>query len=125
MKTISKSALLCIIGFVFIFMGCKKLNIEKELRIDLGNQFNKEFVIIKLDDKVIFSDSATSNPLLGVAEVLVFDYPIGRYEISVTINGIEKKEHFRHKKNRFVYISFDRSSSEITITYPDEKYMYD
>ncbi len=29
---------------------------------------------------------------------------------------------FRHKKNRFVYISFEKASAKITITYPDEKY---
>ncbi|OFX45371.1 MAG: hypothetical protein A2046_06570 [Bacteroidetes bacterium GWA2_30_7] len=127
MKTISKklSTLLFILILVFIFIGCKKLNIEKELRIDIGTQFNNDYVIIKLDNKVIFSDSVYTSQTLGVAKILVFDHPVGRYEISVNINGVETKESFRHKKNRFIYIAFDKISSKITIIYPDEKYIYD
>lgn len=110
---------------VFFSMGCKKLNIEKECRIDIGAYFEKDFVIIKLDDEIIFSDSVNTSALLGVAEILKIEYPIGKYEISVNVNGIEKVERFRHKDNCFIYISFDNTSSEIKITFPSERYIYD
>lgn len=110
---------------VLVVNGCKKLDIEKELRIDIGTQFQNDFVTIKLDNNVIFSDSVNTNPILGVSKILIIDYPIGKYEISVNVNGIEKKDKVRHKKNRFIYISFDKPSSEISISYPAEKYVYD
>lgn len=110
---------------VLVVNGCKKLDIEKELRIDIGTQFQNDFVTIKLDDKIIFSDSVSTNPILGVSEIIIIDYPIGKYDISVNVNGIEKTDKFRHKKNQFIYISYDQNTSEITIAYPDEKYTYD
>jgi hypothetical protein len=127
MKTIFKKVIIpfWVLSITFTIFGCKKLDIEKELRIDIGTQFNNDYVSIKLDDNEVFSGNVSTNSLLGVGEILIFDYPIGRYELTVNINGIETKEKFRHKKNRFVYISFDKASSEITIIYPDEKYVYD
>lgn len=120
-KLILLFALIPLMGGV----GCKKLDIEKELRIDLGTQFQNDFVTIKLDNDVIFSDSVSTNPILGVAKILNIDYPVGKYEISVIVNGIIKTDTFRHKNNRFVYISYDQTTSAITIKYPDEKYTYD
>jgi hypothetical protein len=105
--------------------GCKKLDIERELRIDIGSFYQNDFVSIQLDDNVVFSDSVSTNAILGVAEILVFEYPIGKYEITVNVNGTIKKEKFRHNEDRFVYISFDKPSSEITISYPSEKYVYE
>lgn len=110
---------------VLVVNGCKKLDIEKELRIDIGTQFQNDFVTIKLDDNVIFSDSVSTNPILGVSKILIIDYPIGKYDISVNVNGIEKTDKVRHKKNRFIYISFDKPTSVINISYPTEKYVYD
>jgi hypothetical protein len=110
---------------VLVVNGCKKLDIEKELRIDIGTQFQNDFVTIKLDNNVIFSDSVSTNPILGVSKILIFDYPIGKYEISVNVNGIEQTDKVRHKKNRFIYIAFDKATSEIKISYPAEKYVYD
>ncbi len=116
--------LLLTIGLLMTF-GCKKLNSKKELRIDIGTQFQNDFVVIKLDNKQIFSDSVTTNNTIGNSKILTFDYPTGSYDISVMINGIEKSDKFRHKKNRYILISFNKSSSEITISYPKEKYEYD
>jgi hypothetical protein len=110
---------------VLVVNGCKKLDIEKELRIDIGTHFHNDFVTIRLDDNIIFSDSVTTNTILGVSKILNFDYPIGKYEISVNVNGIEKTDKFRHKKNRFIYIAFDKATSEIKISYPAEKYVYE
>ena len=110
---------------VLLVNGCKKLDIEKELRIDIGTQFQNDFVTVKLDDNIIFSDSVSTNPILGVSKILIIDYPIGKYDISVNVNGIEKTDKVRHKKNRFIYISFDKSTSAISISYPTEKYVYD
>jgi hypothetical protein len=58
--------------FIFLFAlisllvvnGCKKLDIEKKLRIDIGTQFQNDVVTIKLDNDVIFSDSVSTNPML-------------------------------------------------------------
>jgi len=127
MKQIFKKYLIpfCLLSIIIILSGCKKFNIEKELRIDIGTQFNNDSVIIKLDDDEVFSGNVFTNQIIGVGEILVFNHPIGCYEITVNINGIELKEKFRHKKNRFIYIAFDKASSKITITYPDEKYVYD
>ena len=119
--------------FIFLFAlipllvvnGCKKLDIEKELRIDIGTQFQNDVVTLKLDNDVIFSDSVSTNLILGVSKILKFDYPIGKYEMSVNVNGIEKRNKVRHKNNLYIYISFDKTSSEISITYPTEKYVYD
>lgn len=127
MKRILKKVIVpfFVLSITFIPLGCKKFNIDKELRIDIGTQFNNDNVSIKLDDNEVFSGNVSTSPLLGVGEILIFDYPIGRYELTVNINGVETKEKFRHKKNRFVYITFNKTSSKITITYPDEKYVYD
>jgi len=125
-KNRSKKHFIIILLFCLpLLSACKKLGIEKELRIDLGTNFENDYVKIQLDDDVIFSDYATTNQTIGMVRSFVFDYPIGKYELSVAINGIEKTEKFRHKKDRFVYISFDRNTSNISIDYPDEKYVYD
>lgn len=116
---------LAVILTQLLISGCKKLDIERELRIDIGSFYQNDFVSIQLDDNVVFSDSVSTNTILGVAEILVFEYPIGKYEITVNVNGIIKKEKFRHNEGRFVYIAFDKPSSEITISYPSEKYVYD
>jgi hypothetical protein len=110
---------------VLVVNGCKKRDIEQELRIDIGTLFQNEFVIIKLDDNIVFSDSVSTNPILGVSKILTIDYPIGKYDISVNVNGIEKTDKFSHEKNRFIYISFDKPTSVINISYPTEKYLYD
>ncbi len=110
---------------VLVVNGCKKFNIEKELRIDIGTQFQNDFVTIKLDNNIVFSDSVSTNPLLGVSKIIIIDYPIGKYDISVNVNGIEKTDKVRHKKNRFIYISFDKPTSVINISYPTDKYVYD
>lgn len=114
-----------VVSILFISVGCKKFNVKKELRIDIGTQFQDDFVIIKLGNTVVFSDNTSTNPSLGVAEILTFDHPVGRYDISVSVNGIVKTGKFKHEKNRFVYISFDRDASQIDIAYPAEKYVYD
>lgn len=54
---------------LLVVNGCKKLDIEKELRIDIGTQFQNDFVTIKLDNDVIFSDSVSTNPILGVSKI--------------------------------------------------------
>lgn len=126
MKAINVKSILLILVFIQIFaLGCKKLNIEKELRIDIGKGFQNDFVTIKLDNNVVFSDTVSTNQMLGVSKILKFDYPTGKYEISVSINGDVKEDKFRHTNNRFVYISYNKSSSLIEITYPEEMYIYD
>jgi hypothetical protein len=126
MKTIFVKKLIFLFALISVLFvnGCKKLDIEKELRIDIGTQFQNDFVIVKLDDNIIFSDSVSTNPILGFSKIITIDYPIGRYDISVNVNGIEKTDRVRHKKNRFIYISFDKSTSVINISYPKEKYVY-
>ena len=113
------------LSMTLIVIGCKKLDIDRELRIDIGTHFNNDNVSIKLDDDEIFTGNVSTNQIFGVGEILTFNYPIGRYEITVNVNGIETKEKFRHKKDRFVYIHYDKVISKITISYPDEKYVYD
>lgn len=106
MKTnfVKKLIFLFVLIPLLVINGCKKLDIEKELRIDIGAQFQNDFVTIKLDNDVIFSDSVSTNPILGISKILIFDYPIGKYEISVNVNGIEKRNKVRHKNNRYIYI---------------------
>lgn len=111
--------------FLITSFGCKKLNIEKELRIDLGTSFQNDFVTIALDNNVVFADSVTTNPILGVAKVVVLNQPIGNYTISVKVNGVEKADKFKHKKDRYIYVSFDKANADITISYPKEKSIYD
>ncbi len=113
------------LSVLFISFSCKKLKIEKELRIDVGTQFQNDVVTIKLDDDVVFSGSVSTNTVLGVSEILTFNYPIGQYHISVIVNGVEKTSKFKHKKNRFIYISYEKQTSDITISFPNEKYIYD
>ncbi len=113
------------VSILLISVGCKKCNVKQELRIDIGTQFQNDFVTVKLDNKVVFSENVSTNPSLGVAEILTFDYPVGRYDISVSVNGLVKTDKFKHEKNRFVYISFDKQASTIDIVYPAEKYFYD
>lgn len=122
MKT---NLLLLTLSILFISFSCKKLKIEKELRIDVGTQFQNDVVTIKLDDDVVFSGSVSTNTVLGVSEILTFNYPIGQYHISVIVNGVEKTSKFKHKKNRFIYISYEKQTSDITISFPNEKYIYD
>jgi hypothetical protein len=118
------SLLFIALSILFISFSCKKLNIKKELRIDLGTHFQNDFVTIKLDDHVVFSETVSTNPVLGVAKVVNLNYPIGKYEISVTVNGKEKTDKVRHQKNRYIYISYD-AASEIQITFAKERYFYE
>ena len=120
-----KNILFIALSILFISFSCKKLNIKKDLRIDLGTHFQNDFVTIKLDNHVVFSETVSTNPVLGVAKVVNLDYPIGKYEISVTVNGKEKTDKVRHQKNRYIYISYDKSSSDIQITYPKDRYIYE
>ena len=113
------------LSLFFISFGCKKLNPKKELRIDLGTHFNNDLVTIKLDDKITFSDSVSTNAILSVAKILTYNYPVGKTKISVTVNGVEKTSNFKHQKDRFIYISYDKETSDINIVYPANKYIYD
>lgn len=117
--------ILLALSLFFISIGCKKLNPKKELRIDLGTSFNNDLVAIRLDDTIIFSDTVSTNNSLSVAKILTDSYPIGQYQISVTVNGVEKTSKFRHKKDCYIYVSYDKSTSIINITYPKEKTLYD
>lgn len=118
-------AVLSIACVVCISLACKKLNIKQELRIDLVSQFKDEQVTIKLDDKVVFSDQVTTLNQLSVAKIVTFDHPIGRYEISVTVNGTEFKDKFRHKKDCYLIIYYNEATNEISVEYPKEKNVYD
>lgn len=109
----------------FITYGCKKLSIDKELRIDMTSQFQNDLVTIKLDKDVVFSDTVRTSSTLGVAKIIKLDYPIGKYEISVNVNGVEQTDKFRHKHGRYINISYNRTSAAISITYPDELNTYD
>lgn len=111
--------------FLFINSSCKKLNIEKNLCIDIGTGFQNDFLTIKLDNKILFSDIANTNSVIGVAKQLEVKQPIGKYNLTININGIDKVEKFKHKKNRIINVSFDRKYSDIIITYPSEKYAID
>ncbi len=117
--------LLFTLSLLFFSVGCKKLNIKKELRIDIGSQFQNDFVIIKLDNDIVFSDNVSTNSTTGFSKILTFKHPIGKCSISVSVNDVEKLDEFKHEKNRYIYISFDKISSEITISYPTKKYVYD
>ena len=87
--------------------------------------FQNEFVVIKLDNKVVFSGIANTSMISGVAEILIFNYPIGRHKISVAIDGKTKVDYFRHKSDFFIYIAYNKNKSDLDIKYPKQKYKYD
>lgn len=117
--------LLLALSLFFISFGCKKLNPKKELRIDLGTHFNNDLVTIELDNRIVFSDSVSTNNILSVAKILKYNYPVGKTTISVHVNGVVKTSKFKHQQDRFIHISYDKQTSDIRIIYPAEKYVYD
>lgn len=125
MKTkIKNISLLLVICMAISLSGCKKMGIKKRLRIDIDVHFKNNFVQLKLDDDLIFSDTTSTDNTIGFAESLTFNYPIGRYKLTVTVDGHEKSLKFRHKtKGTFIAISY--SEPEIKITFPAQEYYYD
>lgn len=118
--------------FVFFFLivffftsSCHKTNTEEELRIDLGAQFQADEVTIKLDGKTIYSKTITTVATLGASDIINLQHPVGRCKLSVNVNGNTIKDDFIHQKGRFIYISYQKSTETISITYPLEKYIYD
>ncbi len=110
---------------LFSLISCKKLSSDSELRINLGSQFQNDWVKVKLDNELLLADTITTNEVLGVAQVIQNDYPKGKYQLTVEVNGQTVSEKFRHKKNRFIVVNYSKSHETITIEYPSEKYTYD
>lgn len=105
--------------------SCHKMNVKEELRIDLGTQFQSDDVAIKLDGKTIYSKTITTISILGISEIITLQHPVGRCKLSVNVNGKIVKDQFIHQKDRFIYISYQKPTETISITYPAEKYIYD
>ena len=120
-KKILKSAFL-----ILTLIGCDDPSSDNELiYIDLGTNFNNDKVKIEINKIAKYSETISTNHTLGLAKGLSFNLPVGNSEITVDINGIKTTETFAHKKDRFLYITFDKENSEIKIIYPDQRFVYD
>ena len=86
--------------------------------------FKNNFVELKLDDNIVFSDTISTDYTLSSAESLTLNYPIGRYNLSISVDGNEKELKFRHKtKGTFIAISYN--APEINVKFPTQEYYYD
>lgn len=125
MKT-RKKIILMFYTIVSIFYGCDKQDSEKEqLIINLEETFNEDLVKINLDNITVFSETVNTDHSLGLAKGILFDYPLGDTELTISIGNVVKKVQFVHKKNKYITIGFDKSNSEININYPVVRPLYD
>ena len=113
-----------ILVFGLVLSSCKKINQKTDLRIDLVSNFEDDYVILKLDDEIIFSDFVTTNHLIGVGEIIVLNRKKGEYKLSLSINGIEVEEKFKHVDGMYLVIGYDDSST-ISLDFPEEYIVYD
>lgn len=120
-----KYFLLLLVACTFVLTSCKKDGNEKKLRIDIGPKFTNELVILKLNNEEIFAKKILTNSYYDVTRILKFYYSKGAYELSVSVDGIEKKLKFKHKRETYIYLTYDKNSGEISIEFPKEKYNYD
>lgn len=109
-----------------IFYGCDQQDSEKEqLSINLEETFNEDAVVIKLNNKTVFSETVNTDHRLGLAKGILLNYPLGETELTISIGNVIKKVQFVHKKNRFITIGFDKNNSEININYPVVRPIYE
>lgn len=122
---IKKLILPLVLISALLVQGCKKNRTQEELQIDLAAIFQDDFVTITLDGNQIFSDTISTNAIVGVAEIIKLNYPIGKLDLNVNVNGVSKTQKYTHKVNGYIVIGFNESASDISITYPKAKILYD
>ena len=110
--------LLC---FCITISGCKKMGIKRKLSIAMMSFFDKDFVQIKLDDALVFSDTVSTSGLGSNSASISLNYPIGKYKLTITINGTKISAKFRHKtKGTYIEVDYSKANSSITVSYPDK-----
>ena len=111
----------CLLCVCITITGCEKVGIKRKLSIAMMSYFDKDFVEIKLDDALVFSDTISTSGLSSNSSEVSLNYPIGKYNLTITINGKEVSEKFRHKiKGTYIEIGYSKTNSLITVSYPDK-----
>jgi len=141
MKTIVKIVVIvaCLFGTTLVVSSsCKKKdtatksetsnikqNLEEDIRIDIGQDFTGERVIIELDGKEVFNDTAVTNWSLGIVSTVHVDASLGTHEIYVNVDGVEKTASFKHEKDRIVFVDYNPNTSEISFAFGHGPLVYD
>lgn len=122
MKTKTKNlSLLLVVCIGISLSGCKKMGIKRKLTIAMMSYFKADFVQLKLDDNLVFSDTVSTSGLSSNSASVSLNYAVGKYKLMVIINGKEVSEKFRHKmKGSYIEISYSQSNGSIVITHPDK-----
>ncbi|MGN6491527.1 MAG: hypothetical protein ACTHLE_05975 [Agriterribacter sp.] len=111
-----------------IFCACKKDKNTFTLGIDVQSSFNQDSVRIFIDGQELINKRLQTNYALGVCFVdgqVTTALNEGQHEIKVSINNaITKTETFNLHNNLYIGVNSDQSS-DVSLIYSNERFIYD
>lgn len=121
-------------------LGCERsangpatLEYKRAFEIHLQSYFRGESVRIEMDGQPLFNKAVTTNPVLGLAEIINLEKPVGEHHIKVVVNDAEEREtNFVLDCKLYVGIRYSRDaipepniSKGVRIEITDSPYIYE
>lgn len=126
------SIILVAIGLLTInvLASCnKKAKKSYNVGVDVQTQFKNDKVEIYIDDEKILDKQLTTNDVLGLCVpdgVVHKEVKEGKRKLKVVVNGsATKTEKFTLEQDVYIGVRYDRTTSEISYIFQNEKFLYD
>lgn len=72
--------------------GSATVDYKRAFEIHLQSFFRGESVHIEIDGQSLFNKAVTTNAVLGLAEIIKLELPVGEHHIKVVVNDTEEGE---------------------------------
>ena len=95
-------------------------------QVHLQWQFSKTPVTVYIDNSVIFSDTVTSSPMVGVAKIIPAKIANGYHALRVTVlNSISKDTSFIVQDTLYIGVQYNKPNSLIEYYFTRKQFLYD
>lgn len=117
--------------FFISFISCHDnviiadLDEPKEVRIDFQGWFHSDVVMASVDQNIVFTDTITTNPILGLAASHQVLFKKESHKVRVVVNG-RKSEILKVPalKTEVVMVRYERDTHEISLEISENPILY-
>ncbi len=95
-------------------------------QIHLRSEFDHVLVRVSVDNSQVFSDTATTNPVVSLANIIPIQVINGVHSLRVTVsNRFLKDSSFVVRDTLYIGVWYTRQDSLIELYYSRERFIYD
>mgnify|MGYP001610717085 FL=1 len=124
--------LLIFVSFLIFQSGCDSTtetspsSLANVFQVHLQWQFSKTPVTVFIDNSVIFSDTVSSSPMVGVAKIVPTKIVNGYHALRVTVlNSISKDTSFIVQDTLYIGVQYTKRDSLIEYYFTRKPFLYD